>query len=184
MKIFSLSWVLLIGWATIAYGYYDSGYSHYYPYGSQRPTPIISIDLDPQHLIDASFRVAAREDRLNYMLALVKKGANVNSVSDNGRSALMFAARNCSVPIARALIHLNANVNLKDREGDPALVYATLESCLPVVKMLLRRPELEIDERDKSGKTVFDYATDCASLDVDGQAARILELLKRREKMQ
>ena len=181
MWTFRFSWVLSILFASAAYGYFEPGHVRYYPYRSQERMPIISIDLDPQHQIDASFRGAAREDRLQDMLTFLKQGADINSVSDRGRTALMFAARNCSVPIARTLLRLHASVNPKDTEGDTALVYATLESCLPIVKMLLKKSELKLSRRDDSGKTVFDYATDCASLDVDGPSAQILELLQHRE---
>ena len=177
--MFLLLWALLVFPHPDAQAYYESGY-HYYPsYRSQTPSPIISIDLDPQHQVDASFRVAAREDRLDDMMLDVKRGAHVDSVSDSGRSALMFASGNCSVPIVRELLSLKANVNITDHEGETALDYATLESCYPVVKLLMKVPGLDLGVKDKSGKTAYDYAVDCASLDVDGPAARILNLIER-----
>lgn len=185
MKAVSLSFffaLLLIPFAS-AYNFPGySSYSRYSYYRAQEPEPIISLDLDPQHLINASFRIAARENRLEDVLKFLKEGADINSVSDSGRSALMFASENCMVSVAQTLLQMNADVNLKDRDGDTALVYATAESCLPIVKSLLHRRDLELNERDKSGKTVFDYATDCASLDVGGPASEILRLLNRRRR--
>jgi hypothetical protein len=139
------------------------------------------MDLDPPHQIDSAFRVAAREDRLQDMVRAFKSGAHVDSPSDRGRTALMFAARNCSIPIARELLELKANVNARDLDGETPIEYATLESCLPVVKMLLKT-HVDLSLKDRTGKTVFDYASDCASLDVDGPAAQILRLLRRAER--
>lgn len=183
--VYLVLWGLSFLSGSVAQAYYDSGYSHYYPSfrsQQQQPTPIISIDMNPQSLVDSAFRIAAREDRLRDMLLAIKRGAHVDAASDRGRTALMFAARNCSIPIARELIQLKADVNIRDHEGETAIEYATLESCLPVVKMILRIRGVDLYLKDQSGKTVLDYATDCASLDVDGPAAQILSLLKRSER--
>jgi ankyrin repeat protein len=180
MKLFLLALFLPLLMVSLASGYNYGGYTPYSYYRPQEAQPIISIDMDSQHLINASLRIAARENRLSDVVELLKKGADINSVSDNGRTALMFASENCMVSVARTLIQQNANINLTDHDGDSALVYATLESCLPVVKLLLSRKDLEINQRDGAGKTVLDYATDCASIDVDGQASKILYLLHRR----
>lgn len=175
-------WGFLLTVGSDSFAYYDSGY-HYYPsFRSQETAPIISIDMDPQRQLDSAFRVAAREDRLKDMILFVRRGAHVNSVSDRGRTALMFAARNCSVPIAHELIRLKADVNIRDQEGETALGYATLESCLPVVKMILKVHGVNLLVKDQSGRTVIDYATDCASLDVDGPATQILSMLEGVER--
>lgn len=183
MWTFQLFWTLSSFLVSNAQAYYEPGSYRYFPYRSQSPEPIISIDLNPHHLLDASFRVAAREGRIQDVIQDLKEGADINSKSDAGRTALMFAARSCYIPVARTLIAHDADVNIRDGEGDSALVYATLESCLPVVKLLLRKPGIQLSLRDDEGKTVMDYAVDCASLDVDGPAAQILDLLKKKEKI-
>jgi ankyrin repeat protein len=158
-----------------------SYYPSYGRFGISEPSQIISIDMDPQHELNTSFRVAARENRLDNMLESIRKGAAINSVSDQGMSALMYASRNCAPKIVRTLLALHADVNLKDEDGDTALIHATLESCISVVRMLLSAPELRLQERDRSGRDVFDYAKDAAVLDVDGPATQILGLLNKKK---
>ena len=99
--VYLVLWGLSFLSGSVAQAYNDSGYSTTILLFDQQPTPIISIDMDPQSLVDSAFRIAAREDRLHDMLLAIKRGAHVDAASDRGRTALMFAARNCSIPIAR-----------------------------------------------------------------------------------
>jgi len=156
-------------------GYGSYGYGGY---GSQ--SPVISIDMDPRHQLDSAFRVAAREGRLEDMMALVREGADVDSISDEGNTALMYASRNCSLEVASELVRLKANANLRNKEGDTALIFASMESCLPVVKLLMRTPRLNLTARDRQGKTALDYAREGAVLEVDGPEARIAQILLSR----
>jgi ankyrin repeat protein len=180
-------WVIqsfLIPQALASYGSYYPSYPAYQNYSSysrrQERSPLISMDLDPKHLLDASFRLAAREERLEDMFRMIKEGADVNSTSDEGQTALMYTSRNCSIQISRELLQLDANVNLTDKEGDSALIYATIESCVPVVKLLLMNPALDLFVRDHEGRTALDYASDAAVIEVGGPANIILSEVPRK----
>lgn len=55
---------------------------------------------------------------------LLKAGANVNATSDDGATALMFAATNCKVEVVNLLLQQKAQPLAKDKKGQTALDYA------------------------------------------------------------
>ena len=125
-------------WAYADYYYGNSyGYSYGYHSGS-RPSQIISLELDPKATLDTNLRVAAREDRLKDLSRFLRSGGNVNSRSDEGETALMYASRNCSQAVVRVLLQAHANENVRDNKGRTALIFAASDSCAPVVRILLK----------------------------------------------
>lgn len=67
----------------------------------------------------------------------VKKGANVNAVDENKRTALMWAAFKGHISMVEYLHQQGANINAIDSDYQTALMYATNGSFLQIVKFLL-----------------------------------------------
>jgi hypothetical protein len=153
---------------------------YYHPYYQQQRTmPIISLTLDPQEGLNSDLRVAAREGRIDRIKELLKQGANVNGLSDQGESALMYTARDCRVKAAELLLSRHALFNLQDRDGKTALIYAAIASCSPIVSLLTNKSRIDVLARDKSGFTALDYARDGASLYVQGPPVIALQLIEQ-----
>jgi serine/threonine-protein phosphatase 6 regulatory ankyrin repeat subunit B len=174
-KILFLGFLSGVAMATSCFA--DSYYSQYsYPIYSRRysaPAPLISLNLDPQSRIDTSFRIAAREDRIADLNEFLKKGAQINSQSDQGATALIYAARNCSASVVAELLRQHANPNIIDRHGRTALMYALREGCAPTVKLLLNQPKITLSPRDHNGMTAYDYAS---------ASPELIEMIERRNK--
>jgi ankyrin repeat protein len=159
-----------------------SGYSGGYGFRRGHRTEIISIDLNPQDLLNSSFRVAARENRYDDLKNLLKQGADVNSQSDRGDTALLYASRNCSKKMVNLLLKSEADVNIRDQEGYTPLIVAARGSCVPVVAILLKTPNIQIGTKDHGGKTALDYAEENGIMEVEGPPQEIIALLQKREK--
>ena len=100
---------------------------------------------------------AAYYGRLDILELLVKRGANVRATSDEGQTALHYAARSGSPSpqIVGALLNSGAPINAQDQEGTTALMSA-LESR-EVAKLLLTRGA-DVTLRTKDGATALLYA--------------------------
>ena len=143
---------------------------------------VVSLDLDPQNILNSSFRIAARENRVDDLKKMLTHGAEANSESDLGETALIYSARNCSVKAAEFLIKHGANVNLFDRNGHTALMLASRGSCTPVVKELLRTPGIQVGVRDRLGSSAKDYAQENELSEVEGPSQEILDLIQKAER--
>ncbi len=146
--------------------------------------PVISLSLDPKDILNSSFRIAAREGRVDDMRKLLEKGANIDSQSDQGETALIYASRNCSIPVVQFLLEHKADPNLKNRLERTALIYAAMGECFPVVKLLTQDGSAWIEGRDRFGKSALDYAIEESETDVAGPSANtvdlLLEIIKKR----
>jgi hypothetical protein len=185
------------GWSSYYGGanteYYAPSYSGYSGYSGGSPSGIygrppsygsnvISLDLDPQSLLNSSFRVASRERRLPDVMRFLSEGAEVDSRSESGETALMHAARNCGLKLADFLLLHGANVNAADFEGRTPLILAARESCIQVVQRLLTDPSIEMDAQDQTRKAAIDYARENALLEVGGPSAKIIGLIESSRK--
>jgi ankyrin repeat protein len=181
MKVLPWAAVLLLLNSALALAYYDpygSRYGSYSRYGSSQPNQVISLDFDQKDILNSSFRIAAREDRLTDLQTDFLQGAGVNSLDDEGQTALMYTARNCTTSTAHFLLRKGADPNIQDKTGRTALMYATMESCLPVVRMLLHVHRTSLTLEDGARRTALNYADDAASLDVDGPSVAIKRLIR------
>ena len=68
---------------------------------------------------------------------LIKSGANPNSLSDNGNTALHGSIFRSSIPRVKALLENGADPNLCNSSGYTHLIEASLRGNLEIVKMLL-----------------------------------------------
>ena len=96
--------------------------------------------------------------------SLIKAGANVNFVENNGRTALMIAARKRYVLCycINDLIDAGAEVDAVDTNGQTALIIAvasaSCESDVDAVQALVQAGA-SVDVVDKEGKTAIDYSS-------------------------
>ena len=150
---------------------YYSPPSHFRGSGS---APSTSIDLDPQNLMNSSFRIATREGRVSEMRRLLEQGAEVDSRTNSGETALMLASRKCSTNLVKFLISAHANINAADFEGKTALIVASRESCAEAVDLLVRVPGVDIDAKDQSHRSALEYANENSVLEVGGPSEKIM----------
>jgi hypothetical protein len=156
--------------------YYNGYFSGYY--GGRTESPIISLELDPKASRDTNMRVAAREERIDDLRRFLQAGADVNSRSDRGETALMYASRNCSEEIASFLLQARADENLQDERGRTALMFASSDSCAPVVRLLLHDRTTDVTAHDREGRTALDYARRASALEYGGSSEEVIKMIK------
>ncbi len=114
------------------------------------------------------------------MKIFLQEGADINSTSDTGVTALMYASQGCFPKVVAFLLRHGAEVNLRDSRGRTALMYASRACCLKAVRLLLSHPKTRVRLKDKAGRTAENYAKTRTTLEVDGPAFEIINLLRRR----
>lgn len=178
IRLYSLAFLLLL--PTQSFAYYSNWQrpSPSFFYGRRPTFRLVSLGVDKKTMLENSLRIAARENRFNDLMKLIEQGVDVNSQSSEGETALMYASRNCSIPAIQVLIRAGANPDLQESSGKTALIFATEESCLSAVQLLVQIPGIQIQKKDHFKKTALDYADSGASLEVDGPAEKILQLLQ------
>jgi ankyrin repeat protein len=178
--IFQL-FLLLISLDSFALPGWQAGVPQWF---TQRKVPnrVISIDFDSQNQLNTSFRIAVRENRLDNAQHFLFQGAEVDSRSPEGETALMYASRNCSYKAVNLLLENKADINLRDEAGRTALIYAARESCVKVVRLLLKSSVIEANVKDNMRKTALDYAYKTSLLEVDGLAEAIIKILQYHSK--
>ena len=99
---------------------------------------LLAGDVDAKSASKAllTLAVAGDTDAIRYVL---DRGADVNAVDVDGRTALMYAANNDRLPLAttRLLIERGAAVNAKANDGLTALDSAWLHGHSPIVDLLV-----------------------------------------------
>jgi hypothetical protein len=172
-------------------GSYGGGYGGGYRAYGGGSAPIISLELNAQESLNSSLRVAAREGKLKDLQRMVLAGGDINSQSDAGVTALIYAARNCSTKVVAFLLSLRTQdsahqrmvkVNLRDRKGRTALMVAAGASCPHVVRLLLDVPEIDVSVKDGNGLKLRDYALYAANLEVGGPSSETYSLILAAER--
>lgn len=87
---------------------------------------------------------------------LIKKINNINYASPSG-TALAAAVVKGNYHLAQKLLLYQANPNLSDEQGIVPLMYAVQFKNIKLVQLLLEHKG-DKSVRDKSGKTLFEYA--------------------------
>jgi ankyrin repeat protein len=96
---------------------------------------------------------------------LIDKGADVDTRTKHGTTALMYASQNTnsgSINIVKTLLKAKADSNAQDAEGKTVLMYAAGNNSLgglEIVKVLLNKKAV-VNARDKTGKTPLFYAVE------------------------
>jgi ankyrin repeat protein len=114
-----------------------------------------NFNLESQ-VIDLHF--ASQMNDLNKVRQLLQQNINVNAVSDDGWTALHFAAFKGYNEVARALLDAKINPNIQGKiYNRTALHYAVDRENVEMVKLILSyNPNVTL--RDKSNKTPLDIA--------------------------
>ena len=156
------------------------GYPGSYGGGGRADNGTISLELNPQIILNSAFRMAARESRFADMEKFSRQGADINGFPGKGVTALIYAARACNVKVVQKLIEMKADVNLRDKDGRTALMHAAKGSCLDATKILLKTPGVDLDVKEfHTGNTALSFAEDSAVPEVDGPAIEVVRLLRK-----
>jgi len=86
---------------------------------------------------DQAIHYAAIGRKTDALLTLVNKGADVNAVNNNKRTALHIAVLNRDEPTATTLLKVGADVNIQDVNGDTPLHVAIIARDHALVDLLL-----------------------------------------------
>ena len=96
-----------------------------------------SINLDAKDEEgDTPLIVAARNGKVDYIKALVAKGANINAQNNSNSTALHEAAKAGKYDAAVALVDLNANMNLMDSNFKTPFMVACESGSSDIASML------------------------------------------------
>jgi ankyrin repeat protein len=90
-------------------------------------------DLD-YNLIMASYKGYSQE-----VLRQLNNGANINAVTLDGISALMYAVQNENLEVCKILLYNGANPNLDPYNGVPALITAVKSGNIEITELLIRK---------------------------------------------
>ncbi len=83
---------------------------------------------------------------------------DVNVQDDEGRTALMFAARwGNEKPVELLLKHPGIKVNMQDEGGWTALMLAAFWEHKKCVELLLNHPKIDVNVRNNDGRTAWAY---------------------------
>lgn len=100
---------------------------------------------------------------------MVGKGAKIDDVDSEGKTALTWAASSNLTTMSKALIELGANTDTKDKSNSTALMHAVINNNPAVVSTLLDSGA-DINAQNKDGNTALHLA-------VTGEYKSITEIL-------
>lgn len=105
----------------------------------------------------ALMMAASVKDGENLVDLLINKGASVDEKTNNGQTALHFAASKANLDTAKKLLAQKASARVKDKRGQLPLHRAAAVGNVPIVKLLLesRSP---INATDIDGSTALHHA--------------------------
>ena len=89
---------------------------------------------------------------------LIKEGAGINAIDDDGRTPLSFAAENNSPEVIRALIENGAKVDAVDFWGVTPLMYAAAKNSNPKALQILLENGADVNAADRDGRTSLMFA--------------------------
>ena len=101
---------------------------------------------------------AAGKGNLPRVQALLANGVDVNTKSQNGGTALVWAAYFGKLEVVKALVGKGAEIDAKDNDGETALFMASRSDHPDVVLALLDR-KAAIDARTQKGETALMWAS-------------------------
>jgi ankyrin repeat protein len=91
-------------------------------------------------------------------------GVNIHQARSMGfLSPLHFAIKGKNLQVVKWLIKHGADCNTRYSDGQTALHYAVTEGSLVVVRAVVEEGGASLDVRNDCGRTVIDWANDCAS---------------------
>ena len=122
------------------------------------PVTIDTYELIKKYGLDLALIIAAQKGQDLIVQTLLKAGANVEAVSDNGLTASMWASVNGHNSVVQTLLKAGANVETVDRFGWTALMHASVHGRDSVVQTLLKAGA-NVGAVDQDGWTALTYAS-------------------------
>ena len=119
---------------------------------------------------------AVRDGDMEMAMSEAERGANLDAMDEEGRTALHYVCANGDVGIAEWLLAQGPDVNLQDDNGDTPLHYAAFNCYASIAEMLLFRgadPGLE----NGDGQTPIDIA-------IEIQCAEMVALFESQESVE
>ena len=104
--------------------------------------------------------------RVQLVELLIANGAAVNLQARNGRTALMYAAKNGDTQAVKALLKSGASVSIADNEGQTALMNAVTFSCDEETVRALLSAGADLTARDHKGRDALSNACIKGKLDL------------------
>ncbi len=124
----------------------------------QEENNFLNQQTEPTQSDLTAVHLAAQANDLRALLEAIGQGVDVNSLTDDGWTALHFAAYKGFEDIVKALIKAGVNIDIQGKiYNRTALHYAVHQDNLAIVKIILAyNPDLSLT--DKGGETVLDIA--------------------------
>lgn len=109
----------------------------------------------PLHCITKAVRTGYMpiDSGKEFILKLVRHGADVNAVDKGHKTALFLAAENGNYDLIFCLMKLGADVNCKDVNGFTPVYMSAIRSDLDCMNLLLTAEGLQVDAYDEAGRT-------------------------------
>ena len=121
----------------------------------------------------SALSVAAAEGHEDVIRVLAKHKANLDLPDLQGRAPLAYAVETGKSNAVRTLLSAGANPNVQDLNGVTPLMRASAKGDVDSVASLVRSRDINLEQRDASGKTALIYAAYAPTTDTTAQ------LLKR-----
>lgn len=124
---------------------------------------LLARGIDPNKGEDdgAPLMFTARRDEIDNLMFLLRHGARVNAVDEEGWSALTYACDNGLTDCMKILLDHGAKVNQKDKYGETLLMHAIDFAEDEPIRLLLKYGA-DVNARNKKGETALMLAAgDC-----------------------
>jgi ankyrin repeat protein len=108
--------------------------------------------------LDYNLMIAASKGYSKEINRLIKKGADVNSESNDGVTPLIYAVSNNKAEVVKLLIENGANVNKITSTFETPLLISVKNQNMEITEVLIRA-EADIDFSDEHGATSLHYAS-------------------------
>ena len=129
----------------------------------------VGVDINAQDDFGVSpLMKAAGNGSINSVKMLVAKGADINLQDDEGRNALMYAVRMADLKVKELSEEKLEEMSVTERHLYEMKRQYRKDS-IEIIKIILSSPYLDVNAKDKSGKTALGHADD----------AEIIKILKK-----
>ncbi len=130
----------------------------------QLPTELrgaLLLDADPMELNgtgedgNTALIVASRQNSIELVRLLLRRGANVQARGHRQYTALLMASKSGHVDIVRLLLDNGAEVTEETKHGANVLILASWMGHIDVVNALIARPDIDVNKNDSPGRTAL-----------------------------
>ncbi|MDM5187035.1 ankyrin repeat domain-containing protein [Bacillus sp. DX4.1] len=126
-----------------------------------------------ENLMDKQLLLSATLGDTETVLKLIKDGANINVIGEQGETPIMAATYHNHMETVKALIEAGADIQLQDKNKDNPFLYASAEGYLEIVKLTI--------EAGTNTKETNRYGTALIPAAERGHVEVVRELLTRTD---